>query len=705
MQMQLESKKIFKPSQIDELLDDFKFIKNNKKLEYMNIPIAFDIETTSFYNKQGEKQATMYAWVLAIYGKCIIGRTWDEFILCLQRMSEHYKLSDNKRIIIWVHNLAFEFSFIQHLFEWVNVFAIDDRKPVYAINTMGIEFRCSYILSGYSLKMVAKNLTTYKIEKLVGDLDYSLLRHSKTPLTDKELHYIINDGLVVNAYIQELLEQYNDFHKLPLTKTGFVRKYVRKECLYGGNANHKKSGTGKAYMKYHSLIETLTIPSLASYEQMKRVYSGGFTHANALYTGVVIDDVTSFDFSSSYPSVMINEKYPMSAPKLIQLKSIEEFKEYCKIYCCMFDIRFYNIKPKITYDNPISISKCYDIKNSVENNGRLVSADAITTSLNEVDYDYIKDYYTWDYCDIWNFRIMEKSYLPTPFVKAILKLYADKTILKGSIDIDDIIRYMSSKQNLNGCYGMCVTDILQMNRKYENGEWINEAPNIKDVFDKYNSSKSRFLFYPWGLWVTSYARRNLLLSIQAVGKDYLYSDTDSIKIRNADKHIKWINKYNDYVRYKLEKAMKYHKLDFELCEPSTREGDKRLIGIYDFDGFYKKFKTLGAKRYLYQSEDNKYHLTCSGVSKSAIKYLENKAKIDNISVFDEFTNNLYIPKEETGKNIHTYIDYAMNGYLTDYLGNTYSYHELSGVHLEGAEYTLSMSKNYLNYLVGFRQLK
>ena len=46
---QLTIEKIFKPSDIDLLLDDFKFIKNNKGLYYANIPCAFDIETTSFY--------------------------------------------------------------------------------------------------------------------------------------------------------------------------------------------------------------------------------------------------------------------------------------------------------------------------------------------------------------------------------------------------------------------------------------------------------------------------------------------------------------------------------------------------------------------------------------------------------------------------------------------------------------------------------
>ena len=702
--MLLESKKIFKPSQIDELLDDsFKFVKNNKKLEYLNIPISFDIETSSFYNASDEKQAIMYAWVFGINGKCIIGRTWDEFLLVLKRVSEFYNLDNNKRIIIWVHNLAFEFGFIQHIFKWDNVFAVDERKPVYAISG-GIEFRCSYILSGYSLEMVAKNLTTYKIEKLVGDLDYSKIRHSLTPLSDMEYKYILNDGLIVMAYIQELINQYGDLHKLPLTQTGFVRKYVRNECLYGGNTSHKKSGTASAYNKYHNLMCALTIPSYPIYKQMKRVYTGGFTHCNALYSGITIDDVTSFDFTSSYPAVMVMEKYPLSKPQLIQLKNTEEFYNYMNTHCCMFDIKFYNIKPKLYQDHPLSSSKCFMIKNQIEDNGRIVSADELVTSINEVDFKILDEFYQWDYMDIWNFRIMLKGYLPTPFVKSILKLYETKTTLKDSTDIDDLIRYMNSKQNLNGCYGMCVTDILQMNRNYVDGEWKTEEPDVKEVFDKYNKSKSRFLYYPWGVWVTSYARRNLFLGIQAVGKDYIYADTDSIKIRNASKHIEWINKYNDFVKYKLQKAMDFHKLDFSMCEPVTLKGEKRLIGVWDFDGHYQKFKTLGAKRYLYLDDKNEYHLTCSGVSKKAINYIKNKAIEEHKDVFDIFDNHLYIPSTETGKNIHTYIDEPMNGYVTDYLGNTSSYCELSGVHLEGAEYNLSLSKNYLTYLMGVRQL-
>ena len=705
--MLLKLNQIYKPSQIDDLLsNDYKFIKNNKKLEYLNIPISFDIETSSFYNELGEKQAIMYAFTLNINGSGIIGRTWDEFILMLNRIRNYYSLDSNKRIIIWVHNLAFEFSFMQYLFKWDydNVFSLDKHKPVYAL-TDGVEFRCSYILSGYSLDMLGKNLTKYKVNKLVGDLDYNKVRHSKTPLTDNEYQYILHDGMVVVAYIQELLDQYGDFHKIPLTMTGFVRKYVRNECLYGGNKSHKASGTATSYTKYHNLMLALTIPSFDTYKQMKRVYTGGFTHCNALYSGIVIDDVTSFDFTSSYPSVMIAEKYPMSKPQKVDIHSNEEFYTYLKTHCCMFDVKFFNLKPKLYQDHPLSASKCFLCKNVVEDNGRVVTADEITTSINEIDFSILNDFYQWEYMKIYNFRIMLKGYLPKPFIKSILKLYELKTTLKGSNDIDDLQRYQNAKGNLNSAYGMCVTDILRDEIKFNGKEWVNLEPDIKEVFEKYNKSKSRFLFYPWGIWVTSYARRNLFLGIKATGKDYIYADTDSIKIRNGDKYLSWINNYNEWIRNKLKKAMEFHKLPFEMVEPLTIKGDKKLLGVWDFDGHYKKFKTLGAKRYMYLDDNNTYHLTCSGVVKRAIDYIVSTANLKNKSPFDLFDNSLNIPDEETGKHTHTYIEDEMNGFVIDYLGNKSSYHELSGCHLEAVEYTLSLSKNYLKYLEGIQQLK
>jgi hypothetical protein len=96
-----------------------------------------------------------------------------------------------------------------------------------------------------------------------------------------------------------------------------------------------------------------------------------------------------------------------------------------------------------------------------------------------------------------------------------------------------------------------------------------------------------------------------------------------------------------------------------------------------------------------------FSLTVSGVNKkAAIPYLIEKYGENGI--FDAFTNYLDIPPQATGKNIHTYIDYEIQGEITDYKGSTAHYNERTGVHLEPTGYSLSLSVMYLNYLRGIK---
>lgn len=87
---------------------------------------------------------------------------------------------------------------------------------------------------------------------------------------------------------------------------------------------------------------------------------------------------------------------------------------------------------------------------------------------------------------------------------------------------------MTAKEMLNSEYGMMVTDIMRDEIIYEE-DWESSTPSIEEAIDKYNKSKSRFLYYPWGVWVTAYARRNLFRTIYKVKEDFIYADTDSIK--------------------------------------------------------------------------------------------------------------------------------------------------------------------------------
>lgn len=158
-------------------------IKNNKKVEFFNIEAGFDIETTSV--KVGdEKRAFMYVWQIGIgyQNRVFYGRTWVEFVDLIEQLSSYLELDENKRLVIYVHNLGYEFQFMRKYFDWLDVFSASERKPIKALCSLGIEFRDSLILSGQPLEYTAKNLAKHKIKKLVGDLDYSLIRHAETPV-------------------------------------------------------------------------------------------------------------------------------------------------------------------------------------------------------------------------------------------------------------------------------------------------------------------------------------------------------------------------------------------------------------------------------------------------------------------------------------------------------------------------------------------
>ena len=204
----------------------------SKKITYLEVPASFDIEASSFY-VGGNKAATMYVWAFGIYGRVIIGRTWEEFQQVCETISLEMQLSGEQRLVVYVHNMDYDFQFFRKWLEWDKVFSLDERKPVYAVSSLGLEFRCSYKLSGYSLETVGKNLKHIHVKKLAGDLDYSVPRHSKTPLTETELKYVMNDAKVVMAYIAECMLDEGTITKIPLTKTGYVRRFVRNRCFRG----------------------------------------------------------------------------------------------------------------------------------------------------------------------------------------------------------------------------------------------------------------------------------------------------------------------------------------------------------------------------------------------------------------------------------------------------------------------------------------
>lgn len=665
-------------------------IKKRWKIDYYNIPVCFDIETSSFY-QQNEKRACMYIWMFSIDDNIIIGRTWEEFIfLCdnlVKEFSLHWKF---RRMVIYIQNLSYEFQWFCQYFKWKKVFALSNRIPLSALTESGIEFRCSYRLSGYNLAKIGENLVKYKVSKMVGDLDYNLLRHSGTPITDKEMGYCINDVRVLSAYIREKIEHDGSITKIPLTKTGYVRLYCR-EHIY---ADHRS----KQFKHYRQLMSKLTI-ELDEYKILREGFQGGFTHANAYHVGKTLHDIESEDYCSKYPSIMIARKLPMGKGEKIFIKDKKSFEENLKKYCCIFRVHFIGLNSKILYENYISYSKCRNISKPVLNNGRVVSAAELETTITNLDYEIIKECYEWESMEIGTFYRYKKAYLPTDFVKCILEFYRIKTELKGLEGKE--IEYLQGKVNLNSCYGMAVTSILRdqftfSNEESDLGAWSFEEPDPAAVIDKYNNSINRFLFFPWGVWITAESRYDIWFhGILKVKDDYVYSDTDSIKFLHPEKHQDFTKEFNAKIGKELLKAMRHHKLDPELIAPKTITGKPKPLGVYELDGKYKRFKTLGAKRYIYEDEEGKINMVVAGLPKKSGRIYISKYN----DPFKIFTKDMNVPITESGKQTATYIDYETSGHIIDYLGNEGYYHEMSSINLDPTSYNMSMAGDYVNYLL------
>ena len=671
-------------------------------VEYLNLESGFDIETTSTY-VDNDKFAFMYLWGFGIGENAdffVYGRTWEEFQELINFLSNELNLSPTRRLVVYVHNLGYEFQFMRKYFEWLEVFAVDERKPIKATIKQGIEFRDSYILSGYSLENTAKNLHLHKVKKLVGDLDYKKIRNSKTTITEQELKYLENDIIIILYYINEQLKMYEKITKIPMTNTGRVREYVKKNCYYEKGKSGYKSSKSKA-RNYRYIMANLTLTE-DEYSKLKWCFMGGFTHSNAYYTNKIVYNVHSVDFTSSYPAVMIAEKYPMGTGFQPTREEIMKngYDYYLNKFCCMIGIGFRGLKNKFLNDSYLSDSKCKIKGDKLINNGRVFSAEYLTTFITDVDFWVIKNCYEWEHMEIFDLTCYPTNYLPKPIIESVLQLYQDKTVLKGVKGKE--VEYLLSKGMLNSIYGMTVTDIIRDNILY-NDDWeVEEVDKIEEI-EKYNTKKSRFLFYPWGVWVTAYARRNLWTGIFAMGEDYIYSDTDSIKFKNYEKHKTYLEQYNKMTEQKLIQALQYHNLDINLLYPKTQDGKTKLIGIWDYEGNYSRFKTLGAKRYLVE-ENNELALTVAGLSKkNGINYMLKKSNNDNTKVFEMFDDSLKIPKEETGKNTHTYIDKEKEYTITDYQGNTETVKSLSSIHLEETEFNLSISDFYIKFYMMLQQ--
>lgn len=655
--------------------------RQRKTINYLQIYCGFDIETTNII--EGEyKRAYMYIWQFSFNGVAYYGRTWEEFTDLLVILKYKLKLNENRRIIIWVANLSFEFQFFRKLVKVTEIFAKEKRQPLMAVIDECIEFRECLSLSGGSLEQLAKDYTT--TQKLVGDLDYSLIRHKFTPLTEKELSYCENDVIILSEWSEYYFKEYITKGKLPMTKTSVLRSRV-KDSFIEWCGKFGKFGTQKMY----NYIRSLCPKTLEQYKYlMDYLFRGGYTHGNILYVGDVLENIICFDFVSSYPAVMQQAYFPMTPYKFIKNCTLEELEKLCKEKCVYFLATFINLNNQTSHSIE-STSKVLELINPVVDNGRILSADKLTVLLTELDYLNYKDFYTWEELIIEHVHISDRGKLPSYLLDNLLNDYCTKSQLKIDGKGKEPI-YNITKACVNSYYGMTVTRLVDKDVKYINDEWELETQNFN-----YNKAISRLTLSPfWGIYITAHARRNELSMLKKMHKYTVYCDTDSLFVFDNDetKHI--INEWNvSRETFNKEFCSKFN-FDLKLL------GD---LGTMEKDKECEKFKFLGAKRYIYSIGGRTFN-TIAGLKKNIDKHksmIERIAEISDKDCYEVFTHNMKVPCKESRKLASAYIDDYVGEYVTDYTGQTCYMEENSCVCLYDIDFTMSLSREYMDLILKY----
>ena len=644
------------------------------KAYYYDISCALDTETTNYIIDDEHKYAWIYIFQIMIGDTFITCRTFDELADVFMDLKNTYDLNEKHRIIIYVHNLPFEFQFMRTEFRFSECLARKNRTVFKVFfDDYGIEFRDSLILSGMSLAKTAENLTWpehLSIRKLMGDLDYNKIRLPCTDITPTEMAYCYNDVKIICAYIDEQRDYYKGITKIPLTNTGRVRREVKKNCF----RKVVDPKTHKKRIPYKDLMNRLTL-GVREYGYAKQAFLGGYTHANARYSKKLLADVHSIDFTSSYPTVMISEKYPMSKGAYIKLDmdSYTEFETYLnqseRVAVVMVELCDIETKPDIP-DDYIPCSRLMSPKGEqiMNNNGRVHKADYVKLIVTSVDLAQIVSCYNYSKIHIIDGYFYYVDYLPKEIIESVLEFYEKKTTLKGVKGKE--AEYLLHKGMLNSCYGMCVTDIVSDGEQctYNKG-WEHIDQDVEECVDQYNNNPNRFLFYVWGIFVTAYARNNLFNGIKSIGRDYVYCDTDSIKFLNMDAHKAYIEDYNSSIIRKCTECLEHWDLDPAMLAPKNQKGVKKQIGIWDYEGKYDHFKTNGCKRYLTEI-GGEFDLTCAGLpeNKGVAELTRNGTKVED--VFARFNDDFKVDAENSGKLAHFYNDDPYEIEVVDYLGNS-----------------------------------
>ena len=523
-------------------------------------------------------------------------RTLEDFINFAKKFEDE--------IIIYVHNLPFEFSYLVEEYKiGINnnksIFRGKDPLKVVISDIPNVEFRDSLALLRKSIKDLGEDIGLPKLT-----INYNRNLYYYSLLFGNDFDYNERDNIITMLSIADFFQNkapiigVNKIKDLSITSTRFF-KYYRK---FFADKYFPKKYNGSKVRRNNSLDEDYEF-----YNISRMAFRGGLVSVNPLYVPDDYNDnfwsynsVYHIDVTSSYIYTMLNTKFPyFSKDDSVKIKNKKVATGLIKFLCneikengsdFLHDagskintsnglsrirgfyakIKLKNLRMKYDFDIPsidsVRTSLALD-KYCETYHGKITEADELEIYVNDAVLESIMIDYDFDDIECSYIIYTTKAdHLPYYEIVYIMQQFFTKQLLKNNKNTKST-DYLIAKSGLNAMYGIKVENPIKdkvavRNNKIVVTQKANSLTNNNNqiLFNEYviNNKNKKTDIYSDGVYISTISRLNLIKMkkyLKDIGCMNIYCDTDSLmfEITNSTEKEVFdkIKKYNNEISNNL----------------------------------------------------------------------------------------------------------------------------------------------------------
>ena len=564
---------------------------------YKDIPVVKNGKRTTVKKLDTEKsRAFVCAWALIPEEitpnpeHIVRGRTITSFLAYCDRLYQENRKPGKKKtyISIYTHNLKFDGDFILYEILKNKTAELIDEVRENVLYNFKIKFPSGSIITFYdSMKifpMKAEKVgKLYGIEKLSGEWDYTKYRDESTPITPEEWTYVDHDVMIISRALADYRARgYRENTQASIAYNARLKfTYPRFNKLLALKNKDKDFDRFRASFPFD--IQPLEFPL---HKHLLLGYFGGISWLNPKYAVQDLIDAHSFDVHSMYPAQMHDAPLPVGYPSILEDPSPYEADRILSTYNCVIaDIENLTICLKSPDHFPFLMFPTSD-ETSVRMQGKIISCRNEYAVLSCYDYRILKNEYNIESIKIrrlYCFRSRVGQY--TKFIDFFMqqktdadKVRNDPAAAPEEKQNAEVLRSIA-KVMMNASYGKDGTKLIRTNNQTVYNKILDVLEN------KLHADISKPEYYlPSAIFICACARWQLYTAAILVRDDFIYSDTDSIKVTKRGYDI--------------------------LMNSPAFDVDPYRLGAWGYEGKYDTARFVRQKTYSYTQDGERHYVVC-----------------------------------------------------------------------------------------------